>query len=82
MNLSSSLKKLNRKGYLIIDKIFTKKKTKKIKLKLEKILNKRLINKETIGHKDNQVMYNYFLEDNFLLNLIYIPKVDKILKKF
>ena len=81
MNLSSSLKKLNRKGYLIIDKIFTKKKTKKIKLKLEKILNKRLINKETIGHKDNQVMYNYFLEDNFLLNLIYIPKVDKILKK-
>ena len=34
-----------------------------------------------MGHKSNQVMYNYFLEDKSLLDLIYIPKVDKILKK-
>ena len=40
MNLSSSLKKLNRKGYLIIDKIFTKKKNKKDKDKIRKNFKK------------------------------------------
>lgn len=72
---------LKRKGYLIIDNVFSKKQTKWKKFKLDKILIKRIKNKETIGHIDNQVMYNYFLEDKTLLDLIYIPKVDKILKR-
>tara|TARA_B100000579_G_C22670460_1_gene775381 strand:+ start:227 stop:997 length:771 start_codon:yes stop_codon:yes gene_type:complete len=80
MNLEKNLKHLEKKGYLIFDNVFTKKKTKEIKKKLEKILVKRVKNKETVGHHDNIVMYNYFLEDKSLLNLIYIPKVDRILK--
>ncbi len=81
MDLIKCVNILNRKGYLIIDDIFTKKQTKNKKSKLEKILNKRIKNNERVGHKSNQVMYNYFLEDKSLLDLIYIPKVDKILKK-
>jgi len=81
MNLVKCVNILNRKGYVIIDNIFTKKQTESKKSKLEKILNKRIKNNERVGHKSNQVMYNYFLEDKSLLDLIYIPKVDKILKK-
>ena len=81
MNLVKCVNILNRKGYVIIDNIFTKKQTESKKSKLEKILNKKIKNNERVGHKSNQVMYNYFLEDKSLLDLIYIPKVDKILKK-
>tara|TARA_Y100000590_G_scaffold461216_1_gene622274 strand:- start:164 stop:937 length:774 start_codon:yes stop_codon:yes gene_type:complete len=81
MNLARSLEILDDKGYVIFENIFTKKFTSKIKLKLEKILQKRIKNNEMVGHNDNQVMYNYFIEDKSLIDLIHIPKVDKILKK-
>ena len=81
MKLNKAINILNKKGYLILENLLNKKKTKIFKIKLEKILKKRLKNKEVIGHYDNQVLYNYFKEDKSLLSLIHFPKVDLILKK-
>ena len=81
MKLNKIINVLNNKGYIIIDNLLKKKETKKIKKKLNKILEKRLKNKEIVGHHDNQIMFNYFIEDKSLLKLIFIPKVDLILKK-
>ena len=78
MNTKSSLKKIELNGYVILENVLNIKKTKIIKKKLEKILDKRLSNNEVIGHHDNQVMYNYFNEDISLLKLIYFPKIDLI----
>ena len=81
MKLNKAINILNKKGYLILENLLNKKKTKIFKIKLEKILKKRLKNKEVIGHYDNQVLYNYFKDDKSLLSLIHFPKVDLILKK-
>lgn len=81
MNLNKKLKKLENNGYIILEKIFKKKETLKIKIKLEKILNSRIKKKQVIGHKSNQIIYNFFVEDKSLLKLIDIPQVDKILSK-
>ncbi len=81
MNLTKNLKILNKKGYLILENVLSKKSTKSFKLKLEKILNQRIKKKKVVGHNDNQVLYNYFVEDRSLIQLIHIPKVDMILKK-
>ena len=34
-----------------------------------------------MGDHDNQIIYNYFYEDQSLLKLLYFPKVDKILNE-
>ena len=81
MQTKKIISEINSKGYVILDNILNKKYTHFVKNKLEKILKKRLKNREVVGHHDNQVMYNYFLEDKSLLKLIYFSKVDKILKK-
>jgi ectoine hydroxylase-related dioxygenase (phytanoyl-CoA dioxygenase family) len=81
MVLKNQIKEIDKKGYLIIDNVFQKNETKKIKSLLEKVLIKRIKSNQNVGHKDNQVIYNYFLESQYLLKLIHIPKVDKILKK-
>ena len=64
------ISEINSKGYVILDNILNKKYTHFVKNKLEKILKKRLKKREGVGHHDNQVMYNYFLEDKSLLKLI------------
>ena len=79
--LKNYLQKIKRDGYVIINKVINKKKTKIYKKKLDKILKKRIKNKLIVGDVDNQIIYNYFYEDLSLLNLIYFPTVDKILKK-
>ena len=80
MNTKMSFKKIASNGYVILDNILSKKSTKIVKSKLEKILQKRLKHNEVVGHHDNQIMYNYFNEDKSLLKLIYFPKIDLILK--
>ena len=37
--------------------------------------------KKFFGGADNQILWNYFFDDKSLLNLIEIPKIDKLLKK-
>ncbi len=74
----SSLKK---NGYVILDKIFSKKKTKLFKKKLEKVYRNRKKKGGTVGSDKNQVLYNYFYEDLSLLELIYQKKIDDILIK-
>ena len=81
MSLAKNLKILNKNGYLILENIFSKKTTNTIKSKLEKILEQRIQKKKVVGHNDNQVLYNYFVEEKSLIKLIHINKVDKILKK-
>ena len=44
-------------------------------------MSDRIKNKKVVGHHDSQVMYNYFVDDKTLLNLICKIKVDLILKK-
>ena len=34
-----------------------------------------------VGDVDNQIIYNYFFDDKYLLNLLHIPIADKILEK-
>tara|TARA_B100000965_G_scaffold182448_1_gene152262 strand:- start:286 stop:1059 length:774 start_codon:yes stop_codon:yes gene_type:complete len=72
---------LSKNGYLILENVFTKDQTNVYKKKLEHALNKRIKKKQVVGSHDNQVMYNYFVDDKSLLELIYIPKIHKILEK-
>jgi len=72
--------KLKRNGYVIIDNIISKNKTKLFKKKLDNVLRKRIKNKMIVGDIDNQIIYNYFYDDLSLLSLLYFPLVDKILK--
>ena len=81
MKLNKTINVLNNKGYIILDNLLKKTETKIIKKKLNKILEKRLKNKEVVGSHENQIMFNYFKEDKTLLKLILFPKIDLILKK-
>jgi ectoine hydroxylase-related dioxygenase (phytanoyl-CoA dioxygenase family) len=81
MQTKKIIKKINSDGYVILENMLNKKHTKIFKQKLERVLKKRLKNKEVVGHHDNQVIYNYFLEDKLLLKLIYFSKIDEVLKK-
>jgi len=77
-------KKLNfltKNGYLILENVFTKNQTNTYKKKLDYILDKRIKKKQVMGSHDNTVMYNYFVDDKSLLELIHIPKIHKILEK-
>ena len=74
-------KTLKKKGILILNNIFSRVELKKVKNKLEKILDKRIKQKKNVGDVGNLAMYNYFYEDPSLLKLILISKVDKILKE-
>ena len=76
MSLTKNLQIIDKKGYLIFENVFSKKSTKLFKSKLEKILNYRVKKKKVVGHNDNQVLYNYFVEDKSLIKLIHIPKID------
>lgn len=80
VNLTKKIKRLNVNGYVILENILNKNQTDNIKIKLNKILKKRISNKEVVGDKESQVMFNYFYEDKSLLNLICFPQVDFILK--
>mgnify|MGYP001157391974 FL=1 len=75
------LNKLKKNGFIILENIISKKSTKNYKKKLEKVLKKRIKKKKIVGDHDNQIIYNYFNEDQSLLKLLYFPKVDKILNE-
>ena len=79
--MNNILNKINTSGICFLPNIFSIKEVQQIKNKLEKIYNKRKRKKEFVGRLDNQLLWNYFYDDNSLLKLIEIPKVDKLLKK-
>ncbi len=71
---------INRKGFCIIPNIFDDKKCKVSIDSIEKILFKRLKNKEHVGNLTTRWVYNYFLETPKLLNLVNNEKIDEIMK--
>ena len=75
------LNQIHRKGYLILNNIYSKRETHEFKIRLEKILINRIKKNKKTGNSLNQVMYSYFNDDPYLLKLIYNPQIDKILKK-
>jgi len=75
------LNEINRKGYIVLNSIYSKKETSEFKKRLEKILIKRVKKNKKTGSPLNQVMWNYFNEDSYLLKLIYNQRIDRILKK-
>ena len=81
MNLNLIEKKIKSNGYYIYKNVFSRRKIQVFKKKITKILSKRLKKKESCGSELNQSLWNYFYEDISLLELIYIPAIDKILKK-
>ena len=79
--INKYVSRLKKDGFIIIENIFNKKQTTVVKKKLDIILKNRIKKKLIVGDEDNQIMYNYFFDDKSLLKLLYIPLVDKILKK-
>jgi ectoine hydroxylase-related dioxygenase (phytanoyl-CoA dioxygenase family) len=82
MTLKKYFNEIDRNGIVIIRNLITENKIKKIKNKLEKILEKRNNKKKFVGTEDNQILWNYFFDDKSLLSLLNIPLVDRILQKF
>lgn len=79
--MKNYLNSINKNGYVIIKNVYKKKFTKIFKRRLEKILTKRIKKNAKVGNETNQVLYNYFNDDTYLLRLIYNKKIDPILKK-
>ena len=77
----SIIKKINSKGYCIIKNVFNKADIKKYKEKIKFIYKKRREKGESIGSTNNQCLYNFFKEDLRLMPLVFIKKLDPILKK-
>ena len=66
------INKLKKNGYIILENIISKNPQKIIK-KLDKVLKKR-IKKKIVGDHDNQIIYNYFYEDQSLLKTFIFSK--------
>ena len=72
---------LKKNGFSVIKKFYSLKKCDLIKKKLEKFLKKRIKKKNYIGKKNTIVLYNYFLEDKQLGELIFNKRINSILTK-
>jgi len=79
--MNKILNKINSSGICYFPNIFSKNEVQGLKGKLKDIYKKRKQRREFVGRPDNQLLWNYFYDDNTLLRLIEIPKIDKILKK-
>ena len=75
------LKELNLNGFSVIENFYSDKQCESIKIKLKKILEKRIKKKKYIGKKNTVILYNYFLEDQSLINTIYNSRLNIILTK-
>ena len=61
--------------------IFSKNIARQYNYKTEKILCDRIKKNKYVGSKNTVVLYNYFIENISLVNLIYHKLIDKFLKK-
>ena len=80
LNIKNIEKKIIHNGYCVIEKFLTKKQCEFYINILEKILQDRIKKKHFVGQRNSIVLYNFFIEDRKLYNLIYNKKIDKILK--
>ena len=75
------VKELNKTGYCIINNVFKKKEVEKYIKDIRDIYNKRSLLGQSIGSRNNQCIYNFFYENLNLMPLVYIKKIDALLKK-
>ena len=82
MNSISKIKsELKKNGFCILENFYSKEKCNLIKNKLEKILISRIKKKKYVGKKNTIVLYNYFLEDKSLGDIIYNKRINNFLSK-
>jgi len=81
MSSSKICKIIQKNGLYIFRQVYKKKQRNFYKKILEKITKVRINKKEYIGSYNNRVLWSYFKEDRKLMDLVYIKKIDSILKK-
>jgi len=81
MNSSNICKIIKKNGLYVFRKLYKKNEVNLYKKYLENILKTRIKKKEYVGSYDNKVLWSYFKEEPKLMNLVYIKKIDNILKK-
>ena len=84
MLMDAKVKKIitdvNRKGLSIVKNCFSKSLCKKYVNFFEELLSTRIKKNEYVGTYDNQVLYNYFIENKSTLNFVYHNLIDKVMK--
>ena len=75
------IKEIDDKGFSHIENYMQKKECVEAIAKFELILDSRKKKLEFIGNSDNQVLYNYFLEDTSLLKFVYNEQIFKLISK-
>ena len=73
------LKEIKLNGFVKIKQIYNKSFCKKIKAKLNSIVEKRKKKNHYWGNQNCQTLDNYFLDDISLIKLIYHPFINKLL---
>lgn len=81
MNIDKQIKLLKRNGFVVVNDVFNQHFCNKIIKKLELILRKRIQNKQYIGSKNTIVLYNYFIENNLLLEKLCHPIIDRFMER-
>lgn len=81
ISISKIQSKLKKNGFCILENFYSNKKCDLIKIKLEKILNLRIKKNKYVGKKNTIVLYNYFLEDKSLIELVYNKRINRFLSK-
>ena len=71
---------VNRNGISVVENCFSKSLCKKYVNFLDKLISKRIKKNEYVGTYDNQVLYNYFIENKSTLNLVYHNLIDKVMR--
>ena len=75
------IKEIDNKGFSLIENYLQKKECVEAIAKFELILDSRKKKSEFIGNSDNQVLYNYFLEDIELLKFVYDEQIFQLISK-
>ena len=75
------IKEIDNKGFSLIENYLKKKECVEAIAKFELILESRKKKSEFIGNSDNQVLYNYFLEDIALLKFVYDEQIFQLISK-
>ena len=79
LDYSKIINDLEKNGFSLIKKFIKTSDCNEAIEKLEIIYNIRNDNKEFLGNKDNQVLYNYFIEDFSLLKFVYNADIFQLM---
>ena len=78
-NYNNIIKDIKYKGFSLIKNFIPKTECRDAIKKLEYIFNSRKNSAEFVGNNDNQVLYNYFIEDHSLLKFVYNENIFQII---